>query len=245
VTARGYLIILLLILLYLGPYLFVYARTATWTFPRIDERDIKAFDEIQPYINPTANLTKVYSIDGASEANYSLNTGLFNRKFLDWIGFPLVLEVKNFTLKASGISQGKVIFHCNYMEADFPKPGPSQPWYIYQTLVDKYDNSTRNIPCYGDASLIENNATTPLSLNSTMSEQNTTTPLLMLLNSNSTMSEQNTTTPLLLNSTISEQNTTTPLLLNWTMSGKLVGDKNDRIRTWTNSQSLEIADVRQ
>jgi hypothetical protein len=124
--------------------------------------------------------------------------------------------------------------------------------------VDKYDNSTRNIPCYGDASLIEQNTTTtllpnstmseqntttPLLPNSTMSEQNTTTPLLMLLNS--TMSEQNTTTPLLPNSTMSEKNTTTPLLLNWTMSGKLIGDKNDRIRTWTNSQSLEIDDVRQ
>jgi hypothetical protein len=226
VTVRLYLIILILVLVYLGPYIFVYARTATWTFPRIDERDIKAFDEIQPYINPTVNLTKVYSIDGASEANYSLNTGLFNRKFLDWIGFPLVLEVKNFTLKASGIYQGKVIFQCNYMEADFPKPTGREPWYIYQPLVDKYDNTTRNVPCYGDASLIEKNTTTPLSLNSTMSEQNTTTPLS-------------------LNSTMSEQNTTTPLLLNWTMSGKLIGDKNDRIRTWTNSQSLEIDDVRQ
>jgi hypothetical protein len=35
------LIILLLILMYVGPYAFVYARTATWTFPRIDERDLR------------------------------------------------------------------------------------------------------------------------------------------------------------------------------------------------------------
>lgn len=191
---RG-LLILILILVYLGPYIFVYGRTATWTFPRIDDRDNKAFNEIEPHISPVVNLTKVYAVADGSEANYSLNTGLDNRKFLDWIGFPLVLDVSNYTLKASGVYQGKVIFHCDHLEADFPKPAPSQPWYIYQSLVDKYDNTTLNVPCYGDASLIKNN-------------------------------------------------TPTALLLNWTMSGKLIGDKNDQIRTWTDHRIVEIADVR-
>ena len=189
------LIILILILVYLGPYIFVYGRTATWTFPRIDERDNKAFNEIEPHINPVANLTKVYAVADGSEANYSLNTGLDNRKFLDWIGFPLVLDVSNYTLKASGVYQGKVIFHCDHLEADFPKPGPSQPWYIYQSLVDKYDNTTLNVPCYGDASLIKDSIPKAL-------------------------------------------------LLNWTMSGRLIGDRNDQIRTWTDQQIVEIADVR-
>jgi hypothetical protein len=189
------LVIVILVLVYLGPYIFVYARTATWTFPRIDERDIKAIHEVDAYINSVANLTKVYRVHDGSEANYSLNAGILNRKFLDWIGFPLVLEVSNFTLKASGIYLGKVLFHCNYMEADFPKPGASQPWYIYQSLVDKYDNTTRNVPCYGDASLIE-------------------------------------------------KNTPTTSLLNWSLSGKLIGDRNDRTRTWTGSGVVDIADVR-
>lgn len=190
------LIILILVLVYLGPYIFVYGRTATWTYPKIDDRDNKAFDGVEPHVNRVANLTKVYAVADGSEANYSLNTGLDNRKFLDWIGFPLVLDVSNYTLKASGVYQGKVIFHCDHLEADFPKPGPSQPWYIYQSLVDKYDNTTQNVPCYGDASLIKDNIPTAL-------------------------------------------------LLNWTMSGKLIGDRNDRIRTWTESQIVEIADVRQ
>jgi hypothetical protein len=189
------LLLAVLILVYLGPYIFVYGRTATWTFPKIDDRDNKAFNEIEPHISPVVNLTKVYAVADGSEANYSLNTGLDNRKFLDWIGFPLVLDVSNYTLKASGVYQGKVIFHCDHLEADFPKPGPSQPWYIYQSLVDKYDNTTLNVPCYGDASLIKDNIPKAL-------------------------------------------------LLNWTMSGKLIGDKNDRIRTWTDNQIVEIADVR-
>ena len=189
------LLLVILILVYLGPYIFVYGRTATWTFPRIDERDNKAFDEIEPHITPVVNLTKVYAVADGSEANYSLNTGLDNRKFLDWIGFPLVLDVSNYTLKASGVYQGKVIFHCDHLEADFPKPAPSQPWYIYQSLVDKYDNTTMNVPCYGDASLIKDNIPKAV-------------------------------------------------LLNWTMSGKLIGDRNDRIRTWTDNRIVEIADVR-
>jgi hypothetical protein len=189
-------VIIILILVYLGPYIFVYARTETWTFPRIDERDIKAINETEPQVNPVANLTKVYAMNEGNEANYSLNAGLLNRKFLDWIGFPLVLEVTNFTLKASGTHEGKIIFNCNHMEADFPKPTGREPWYIYQPLVDKYDNTTLDVPCYGDASLIQ-------------------------------------------------ESIPTPLLLNWSMSGNLIGDKNDRIRTWTNSQSLEIVDVRQ
>jgi len=189
------LLLVILILVYLGPYIFVYGRTATWTFPRIDERDNKAFDEIEPHISPVANLTKVYAVADGNGANYSLNTGLDNRKFLDWIGFPLVLDVSNYTLKASGVYQGKVIFNCNFLEADFPKPGPSQPWYIYQSLVDKYDNTTMNVPCYGDASLIKDNIPKAV-------------------------------------------------LLNWTMSGKLIGDRNDKIRTWTDNKIVEIADVR-
>jgi len=189
------LLLAILILVYLGPYIFVYGRTATWTFPRIDERDFKAFNEIEPHIKPVVNLTKVYPVADGSEANYSLNTGLDNRKFLDWIGFPLVLDVSNYTLKASGVYQGKVIFNCNFLEADFPKPGPSQPWYIYQSLVDKYDNTTMNVPCYGDASLIKDGIPKAV-------------------------------------------------LLNWTMSGKLIGDRNDKIRTWSDNKIVEIADVR-
>jgi hypothetical protein len=189
------ILLVILILVYLGPYIFVYGRTATWTFPKIDDRDNKAFNEIEPHISPVVNLTKVYAVADGSEANYSLNTGLDNRKFLDWIGFPLVLDVSNYTLKASGVYQGKVIFHCDHLEADFPKPGPSQPWYIYQSLVDKYDNTTMNVPCYGDASLIKDNIPKAV-------------------------------------------------LLNWTMSGKLIGDRNDKIRTWTDNKIVEIADDR-
>jgi hypothetical protein len=189
------LLLVILILVYLGPYIFVYGRTATWTFPKIDDRDNKAFNEIEPHVNPVVNLTKVYAVADGNEANYSLNTGLDNRKFLDWIGFPLVLDVSNYTLKASGVYQGKVIFHCDHLQADFPKPGPSQPWYIYQSLVDKYDNTTTNVPCYGDASLIKDSIPKAV-------------------------------------------------LLNWTMSGKLIGDRNDKIRTWTDNKIVEIADVR-
>jgi len=189
------ILLVILILVYLGPYIFVYGRTATWTFPKIDDRDNKAFNEIEPHISPVVNLTKVYAVADGSEANYSLNTGLDNRKFLDWIGFPLVLDVSNYTLKASGVYQGKVIFHCDHLEADFPKPAPSQPWYIYQSLVDKYDNTTMNVPCYGDASLIKDNIPKAV-------------------------------------------------LLNWTMSGKLIGDRNDKIRTWTDNKIVEIADDR-
>jgi len=189
------ILLVILILVYLGPYIFVYGRTATWTFPKIDDRDNKAFNEIEPHISPVVNLTKVYAVADGSEANYSLNTGLDNRKFLDWIGFPLVLDVSNYNLKASGVYQGKVIFHCDHLEADFPKPGPSQPWYIYQSLVDKYDNTTMNVPCYGDASLIKDNIPKAV-------------------------------------------------LLNWTMSGKLIGDRNDKIRTWTDNKIVEIADDR-
>jgi hypothetical protein len=165
------LLIIVLILVYLGPYIFVYARTETWTFPRIDERDIKAIHGVEPQINPVVNLTNVYRVHDGSEASYSLDAGILNRKFLDWIGFPLVLEVTNFTLKASGVHLGKVIFTCNSMVADFPKPTGTEPWYIYQPLVDKYDNTTTNVPCYGDASLIEKNTPKALLLNWSMSSE--------------------------------------------------------------------------
>ena len=191
------LIIILLILMYIGPYAFVYGRTATWTFPRIDQRDFEAFEGVESSVSRVASLTNIKSISEAQEATYLLKAGVLDRKFLDWIGFPLVLEVNNFNFTASGISQGKVILECSHFEPAFPKPTGSEPWYIYQPLVDKYDNYTLDIPCRGDASAIDL-ATTQ----------------------------------------------TIPITLNWSINATLVGDRNDQVRSWTNSQSMEIRDVR-
>jgi hypothetical protein len=138
----------------------------------------------------------VEEVDGATEANYSLNTGILHRKFLDWIGFPLVVDVSNYNFKASGIYQNKIIFECRQFEAELPKPTGTEPWYIYQRLVDENDNTYLNVSCYGDASLI----------------QNTTLPI--------------------------------KLSLNWSMSANLIGDRNEEIRSWSNSQSVEIVDAR-
>jgi hypothetical protein len=190
------LIILLLILMYVGPYAFVYARTATWTFPRIDERDFEAFESLEPMVSPVANLTNIESISGAQEATYLVKVGVMDRKFLDWIGFPLVLEVNDFNFTAAGISHGKIILECSHLEPAFPKPTGVEPWYIYQPLVDKYDNYTLDVSCRGDASTID---------------------------------------------TVTQ---TMPIMLSWSINATLVGDRNDKVRSWNNSQSMEIRDVR-
>ena len=193
---RPFIIILILLLTYLGPYAFVYGRTATWTFPRIDERDLKAIEGVESSVSPVVNLTNIESVSGAHEGNYSINVGVLHRKFLDWIGFPLVLEVNNFNFKALGIYQGKIILECRHFEPAFPKSSGNQPWYIYQPLVDKNDNSYLDVSCYGDASSIE-----PVSVPK-------------------------------------------PIMLNWSISATMVGDRNEQVRSWTNSQSAEIRDVR-
>lgn len=190
------LIILLLILMYVGPYSFVYARTATWTFPRIDERDFEAVEGLEPMVSPVANLTNIQSISGAQEATYLVKVGVMDRKFLDWIGFPLVLEVNDFNFTAAGIFHGKIILECSHLEPAFPKPTGAEPWYIYQPLVDKYDNYTLDVSCRGDASTID---------------------------------------------TVTQ---TMPIMLSWSINATLVGDRNDKVRSWNNSQSMEIRDVR-
>jgi hypothetical protein len=166
--------------MYIGPYAFVYGRTATWTFPRIDERDFDAFEGVEASVSRVANLTSIKSVGGA----------------LDWIGFPLVLEVNDFNFTAAGVSQGKVIFECSHFVTAFPRPTGFEPWYIYQPLVDKYDDHTLDVSCRGDASAIDPAAQTM------------------------------------------------PIMLNYSISTTLVGDRNDKVRSWTNSQSAEIRDVR-
>jgi hypothetical protein len=37
---------------------------------------------------------------------------------------------------------------------------------------------------------------------------------------------------------------TTPITLDWSMSANFVGDRNERERSWSDSQSIEIRDVR-
>ena len=189
-------IIVILILIYTGPFIFVYARTATWTFPRIDERDAGAFDKVEPSVSQVINLEKVENVGDAQEATYSLPAGVLHRKFLDWIGFPLVLEVNDFNFKATGIYQGNIIFHCRHFETEFPRPTGSEPWYIYQPLVERNDNTTVNVSCHSDAGSIN-----PASL-------------------------------------------TTPITLDWSMSANFVGDRNERELSWSDSQSIEIRDVR-
>jgi len=190
-------IILLLIVVYTGPYAFVYLRTATWTFPRIDERDFNAFEKVETSVSPVANLTSIRNVEGAQEANYLVNLGVFDRKFLDWIGFPLVLEVNDFTFNATGVSQGNIVFECSHSVNAFPRPTGFEPWFIYQVLVDRYDDHTFDVACRGDASVIDP-ATPPV-----------------------------------------------PITLNYSISTTLVGDRNYEERTWNNSQSMEIRDVRQ
>lgn len=153
-SARTALIIAILVLAYIGPYAFVFGRTATWTFPRIDERDSKAIEGIEPLVSPEVSLTNVENASGAQEASYLVKAGVLHRKFLDWIGFPLVLEVNDFNFKGVGIYQNKIAFECSHFETAFPKPTGSEPWYIYQPLVDKNDNTSLSVSCYGDASLI-------------------------------------------------------------------------------------------
>jgi hypothetical protein len=108
-----------------------------------------------------------------------------------------VLEVNDFNFTAAGISQGKIILECSHFETAFPRPTGSEPWYVYQPLVDKYDDYTLDVSCRGDASAID-----PAAQN------------------------------------------TMPITLNWSINTTLVGDRHEKVRSWTNSQSTEIRDVR-
>lgn len=192
---RTGLIIALLVLLYVGPYAFVFGRTATWTFPRIDERDFEAIEGVEPSVGSEASLTNINSVGEAQEATYSLKAGVLHRKFLDWIGFPLVLEVNNFTFKGTGIYQNKILFECNHFETALPKPTGREPWYIYQPLVEKNDNTYVDISCNGDISAI--NATNPAG----------------------------------------------DVNFVWSMSAALIGDRNDKMRSWNGSQQIQVKDL--
>lgn len=192
---RTGLIIALLVLVYVGPYAFVFGRTATWTFPRIDVRDFEAMDGVESSVGTEANLTNTNPVGNAQEATYSLKAGVLHRKFLDWIGFPLVLEVNNFTFKGTGIYQNKVVFECSQFETAFPKPTGKEPWYIYQPLVDKNDNTYVNISCSGDAA-----AFNPANVGS--------------------------------------------VNFIWSMSANLVGDRNEKLRSWNGSEQLQVEDLR-
>lgn len=197
ISSRPALLIIILVLIYAGPYIFVFGRTATWTLPRIDERDFKAIEAVESSINQEANLTNVQKMSGREEATYSVNVTVLHRKFLDWIGFPLVLEVNNFNFKAVGFYKEKTAFVCSHFESALPKPTGTEPWYIYQQLVDKNDNSSVNVSCYGDASFTNAITNIPESVTFT-----------------------------------------------WSMSATLVGDRNEEVRAWNGTQSLQVKDMR-
>ena len=149
------MIILVLLGTYVGPYLFVYGRTATWTLPRIDDRDAKAFGKVDVGVDQVAHLAKTEDVNGAQRATYSITLSVLHRKFLDWIGFPIVLEVKDVSFSATGVYQGRVVMECNHFETALDQPPGVTPWYLYQPAVEKNDNNTLTITCAGDATAID------------------------------------------------------------------------------------------
>lgn len=145
-------------------------------------------------VDEEAQLKKIENVGGAQRASYSVTVNLMHRKFLDWIGFPLVLEVNDFTFTASGVYAGSVVMTCNFFDNAFDKPTGREPWYIYQPLVDKNDNSTVEATCAGDASAIPSLPQT--------------------------------------------------ITLDWSVETMLVGDRNEKQKSWTISQTLEVTDGR-
>jgi hypothetical protein len=125
------------------------------TIPKVDKQDFNAIHGVQMSVSKIAKLTKIENVGGAQEASYLVKVGVLHRKHLDWIGFPLVLEVNDFNFRAAGIYQNKVILICDDFETALPTPTGSEPWSIYLPLTDKYDNYYFDVSCSGDAAAID------------------------------------------------------------------------------------------
>jgi hypothetical protein len=176
VAIRPIAIVVLLIVAYTGPYIYVYARTATWTFPRVDDRDRAAIDNVDIFVNSTIVFqgiqARTQSYNGNtvswSEATYSVRIGILHRVFDDWIGFPTLAAVKDLRFSASGLSGTSIIFQCSDFEGELFQPTGFEPWAQYSQLLRDYEDTDVTASCSGPGSAIDP-ATLPLGITLTWS----------------------------------------------------------------------------
>jgi hypothetical protein len=167
-AARKYIVLLALLITYAGPYLFVYGRTATWTFPRVDAQDIRAIDALEAYIDRNVTVLGIgprgTGSQTWSEAVYSLRVGLEGRVFNDWIDFPTLLAVSDLRFQGTGIRNGEILFQCDLFEVELFQPTGFEPWPLYQQLLAENDNSSLTATCSGVGSPTVEPAMFPLSI---------------------------------------------------------------------------------
>jgi hypothetical protein len=152
-AARKYIVLLALLIAYVGPYLYVYGRTATWTFPRVDARDIQAIDALEAYVDTDVTVlsigTRQTGSQTWSEAVYSIRVGVEGRVFNDWIDFPTLLEVSDLRFAGTGIRNGEILFQCDVFAVGLFQPTGFEPWPLYQQLLAENNKSYLTATCSG------------------------------------------------------------------------------------------------
>ena len=204
----------LLVFLYTGPYVYVYAMTSMDVFPRVESLDRTAMDNLKVTVAPDGIVrtispgfggeqTLTVVVNGQpvtwTEITYGVKVGVLNRIFSTYIHFPALLDVRQLAFQAVGVVGGRVIMTCDQHVDRLITPTGFEVLTIFGSILRAGNNTFFSSFCKGpgrpDVDLFQ-------------FSQAYGNPV--------------------------------PITLNWVITATLRGDKVEETRSWTGSQNSNL-----
>lgn len=157
-SARSLLVIFLLVSLYLGPYVYMYAMTQARVFPKIIHFDTIGINNLQVRVDPLMraypSITHTASVAGKgvvswTETSYEVSFWVLHRIFLTWQNLPALLDVSTAIFEGAGVFNGTVIFRCNGLTDRLILPKSLETLGLYQSTLQSGNNTQLFASCKG------------------------------------------------------------------------------------------------
>ncbi len=147
----------MLLLTYLGPYVYIYWRAQSSVFPTAVGIDNQAISSLGVHVDnlvqasqvTTKSLNSDSTVVSWTVAFYTVQYGLLNRIFSNYRNVPVLLDIAKLTFSASGVFNGTVIFQCRSYIDRLGLPTGAEFLPVYKSILFANNNSFVTSSCAG------------------------------------------------------------------------------------------------
>ncbi len=157
---KRFIAFLVLVPVYLGPYMYVYGRTQSNVFPTVEQLDGQAMDKLVIRVNTgvveVVEKNNARAVNGQpvtwTDVTYTISFGVLNRIFRTYINFPALLSVSKLTFQAAGIFNGTTIFSCSHYVDALIAPTGFEVLAVFGSILRAGNNTIMTAFCHGPGS---------------------------------------------------------------------------------------------
>ncbi len=154
-SRRKFIVALILLLTYVGPYVYTYWRAEYSVFPTAVVLDNNAINNLQVYVGnvvtekPARNFEYVTGNSSWTAAIYSVPYGILNRIFLNYRNVQVLLDITKLRFSAQGVFNGTVILQCDSYQDRLAIPTGAEFLPIYKSILFANNNTVATSLCIG------------------------------------------------------------------------------------------------